>query len=323
MGLFERTGIKLSIPYNHDMALIEGLEQFIPDIENVYFPPPPGIMGTGRLWNGPDGSEYETRLPELILAVKGLGVQPELLLNSIWADAKDRGTAIEFTGRMAELGVGRVIAADLDFAVALRREFPDMKLTVSCVAFAHNAVRAAYWRDFAGADRVVIDPSINKNLSRIRAIAGLGLEIELMPANCCMPWCPFQAPHYFLVSRELSCAEGGGGHEAFCRPYRTAPENVWRQFLCEVVPGDIPRYAGIVNFVKITGRDHFTKDILRRIALYIECESRRHPEYGYIEPPEVFDLVTSCGECTLCGRCREIFEAANPSFKAIIESGSD
>jgi hypothetical protein len=316
MSKLAEAGMKLSVPFNHDRALIGELVPYASIINSIYFPPPPGIMGTGRPWRGPEEKEYDKELPDIISEIQQMGVAPELLLNSIWNDVKEYASIISFVERMMALGVRRVIIADMHLATTLRGKYPDISYSVSCVAFVHNAMRAGYWRDYAGADRIIIDPSINKNLTKIREIAKLGFEIEIMPVNSCMPWCPFQAQHYFAVSRDTEIYAGTGMRiEAFCKPMRNTPDIMWRQYIIEVVPGDLTRYACLASLVKIAGRDDLTSKILRRIELYSECSSRYHPDENYLEPEEVFDIVASCGDCVSCGRCKDIFMAANPKIK--------
>jgi collagenase-like PrtC family protease len=316
MSKLAEAGMKLSAPFNHDRNLLGELVPYASIINSIYFPPPPNIMGTGRPWRGPEEKEYENELPNIISEIRQMGVEPELLLNSIWNNVKEYTSIISFVGQMMDLGVKRIIIADMHLATTLRVEYPDILFSVSCVAFVHNAMRADYWRVYAGADRIVIDPSINKNLIKIREIAKLGLEIEIMPVNCCMPWCPFQAQHYFAVSRDTEICAGTGNHiEAFCKPMRNDPDIMWRQYVIEVMPGDLTRYAGLASIVKIAGRDDLTSKILRRIKLYSECSSRYHPDEYYFEPEEVFDMVASCGDCISCGRCKDIFMSANPEIK--------
>lgn len=324
MSRLSEIGMKLTVPFNHDPDLLDRLAPFAADIDSVYFPPPPDVTGSGRPWKGPSAESYGKGLGGLIEEILRFGAAPELLLNSIIPDPAGRRRILDFTADAMTAGVKRATVADLQLAMALRGRFPDLKITASCIAFIHNAVRARYWRDFAAADRVIVDPSINKSLTRIRGIADLGFEIGLMPANSCMPWCPFQVQHYYMNSRGMTGEDGCAPPDAVCRPYRYSPDNAWRQIACEVVPADIPRYAGLVSIVKLTDRRSITDVILERVEAYTALESRVHPDFRYTDPPETFDIVASCHrECERCLRCREIFLRANPDYRDRIPDPRD
>jgi hypothetical protein len=309
MSKLHDLGIRLSVPFNHQPDLFDGLREFSCDIGGVYFPAPPNILASGRLWNGPPAAAYARSLPRLVAEIKSLNAEPELLLNAVWNRNRDEKKLLDFVRRMTDLGVSRVVAADLFLAMILRYHFPKISITASVIAFIHNNLRAQYWRELAGCDRIVIDTDINKRLPEIRSIADL--EIEIMPANACMPSCPFQVHHYVSLCFKQDTFLLPGKSD-FCKTFRDQPENAWRQYMTEIVPADMPRYQGLVKIVKISGRDTPTAAILSQVRDYCELTSRRHPTCDYFEPEEVFGLVGNCDRtCLACGRCREIFETAN------------
>ncbi|HEY3358421.1 MAG TPA: U32 family peptidase [Polyangia bacterium] len=305
MKLLE-TGIRLSLPYNHDPGYPEWLDGHVAGVAEVYFPLHWSVSLSARTWAGPaDPAGYEAQLGELAAVLNRAGLTGNVTLNLMVFERQY--LEIERTlGRLAErFDHLAVTLADFAFARRLHRDLPALTLGVSTMAQVDSTERARCWRDDAGVSAVVLARHINKRLDHIRSIRALGLRIKMVLDDLCLPDCPAFMWHvgWLMDVKDRRVTS----HPCPMQAART--HEAWKIAQKDVVPAILPRYDGLVDIGKLEGREAELEAIDRRRRLYLEAESWDHPNHAYREPPEAFDRICACDrECLPCGWCPAHFQ---------------
>ncbi len=310
-------GMKLAVPYNHDPALVPALGAFGRDIGEIFVPPPPDLVGTFRPWTGPPADEYRRILPALIREARDLGIDVNMVMNVSYMPFAVHKKVAEYAKQAVDMGVRWFTPADLNLAVVLREACPSAGIVASTVADISSVTRARTWIRGVGVDRIVVPRLLNKRVSKLRAMASLGVDLEVIVNESCIPACPYYAAHSQALGgwkttdqAESKCFEHN------CRPIRA--RETWEHYKTDMVPASAFHLEGVVTHLKLAGRDTPTDSILREVARFTALESDASLQLGgYVEPADVWDQVDACDRnCEACGFCPEAFAAANPDHAA-------
>jgi hypothetical protein len=308
MPPLDQTGIRLSLPYDHDPSYPEWLAEHRLGVAEVYFPLHRSVAPSGRPWLVEhDAAAYQAHLESLARSMNQAGIRGNVVVNALVLDAQ-RLPALRALGQLAEtFDAFMVTVTDFEFARAVRRDLPEVDLGVSTLADVGTVQRARYWRDAVGPISISVARSINKRPAALRAIRDLGVAIELVLDDHCVPDCPASLSHLrWLVWEPDALAHG-------CEMDRIRREEPWRLAQKDVVPATLPRYAGLVDVAKLEGRTKPLEFVARKLARYLAAESYEHPYGFYTEPPDAFDRIVACDrDCAACRWCPDHFAAPDP-----------
>jgi collagenase-like PrtC family protease len=309
-------GMKLAVPYNHDGRLLSLLEPRAAAIHEVFIPAPLDVSGTFRAWNGPDPIEYRKAVPGIVRQAERIGLAVNMAVNAPWVPPADHRMVADYVRSAIEDGVASFTLGDLHLAEAVRDRCPGAVLVASATADIAHVTRARHWVRQAGVARIVPSRIVNKDLRVLVAMSRLGVIIELIPNEQCLPGCPYVFQHAMTIGRRNTVDEDDFRlYSRMCSAMKSdAP---WEHYQTEIVPASIPRYRGIASLIKLAGRDAGTGYILGEVDRFIRLESDGTGFLGgYVEPPEVFDMVGNCDRvCEQCGWCRNTFVNANPDWR--------
>ena len=310
-GGFPET-MRLSVPYNHDPALLDELEPFAAYIDNVYLAYHPSIAWSGRSWRGPDVDVYRDRVEQIAHRLQAWSVGITFVANLTGLPI-DEAALVEETNRIASVAHKvRVTFAELELARRVAPDLNNVTVCVSTLATVATARDAWLWKNVAGAQHVTVARHVNRRPDVLRAISDVGLTIGVVTCDGCVPRCPSRAWH---VAAEL--LDDGREPKWVFRSRRECCPSSWSLrrktpwvIACkEVLPGHLRHLAGIVDEVKLPGRDEATEDIVDLVRLYLDANSLRHPAAGYIEPMEAWDKIAACDRhCSDCMWCAKHLE---------------
>jgi putative protease len=150
-----------------------------------------GLKGWSR-----GGARRELDWDELVSAqrvVAAAGRTLQVAVNTI-PKPQERAQLFERIPALLDLKIHDVIVNDIGILVALRRRFPDLRLTASIGCGAQTVADAAFFRDL-GAHAVVLPGTVSPaEMREIRAIRGISVEIMVhmveefvLLGKCSMP----------------------------------------------------------------------------------------------------------------------------------------
>lgn len=309
-------GMRLAVPYNHDPRLIQMLQPMAASIAEIFIPAPLDVSGTFRAWNGPDPVEYRKMVPGIVCAASRIGLSVNMAVNSPFVPPSEHRMVADYIANAASEGVRSFTIGDLHLAEHVRAVCPEVELVASATADIAHVTRARHWVRMAGVSRIVPSRVVNKDPDVLRAMARLGVQIEIIPNEQCLPACPYMFQHAMTIGFRDSVDDTDfRRYCAMCAAMK--PAAPWEHYQTEIVPASIPRYRGIVSLVKLAGRDSTTSFILGEVGRFIALESDWTGFLGgYREPPDVFEKLQSCDRvCEDCGYCQRAFIEANPGWQ--------
>ena len=150
-----------------------------------------GLKGFSR-----GGARRELGWDDLVAArreVASAGRKLQVAVNTI-PKLRERACLFERVPALLDLGIDEVIVNDVGILAALRRRFPDLRLTASIGCGAQTVADAAYLRDL-GAHAVVLPGTVSPaEMREIRSVPGISLEMMLhmveefvLLGKCSMP----------------------------------------------------------------------------------------------------------------------------------------
>ena len=293
----------LSVPWNHDPELLERLEPFAHRVENLYLPFHPSISETSRVWSGPESAAaYRDEVDRVAAWAAARDVNIVLVANLTEAQVEGDGL-VEEVRRVAR-NAPRLRLTFVDAVAAARlleRLKPHADIGVSVMAQVMNVLQAMYWKEVAGASFVTVAREINRRPVPLEDIRSLGLGIGVVTCDECIPFCPFYS-HHLSPEPPRRFTVGGCSPESVgflaSRPWLIAQK--------ELLPGHLRHLDGLVDEVKIPGRDQPSDKIIRLVELYLEATSLVHPLGYYEEPPEAWEVIARCDRrCHACRYCAD------------------
>ncbi len=296
--------MKLSVPWNHDLGFLERLEPMAPHMANIYMPFHPGICGTSRVWRGPEEeAAYREEVDRVAAwtADRGLGL---VLVANILGRAVQRSALVEEVRRVAgRAGKLRLTFTDAVTAARIRSRLPDrVDVGASVLANVASAIQALYWQEAAGASFITVAREVNRRPGVLEDIRSLGLRTGLVTCDECIPFCPFYTHH-------LGRGDERGFVVATCSPETACilASRPWLIAQKEVLPGHLRHLDGLVDEVKIPGREQPTDRLIELMTAYLCARSLVHPTGYYEEPPDLWDVISTCDlRCHDCTTCAEM-----------------
>lgn len=308
-------GMKLAVPFNHDPGLLEALAPYRQDIAEIFLPAPPDVFGTFRPWTGPDPLEYRRRLPSIAREARDMGLAVDMVMNVPYMPFHEHPGIVAYVAEAMDQGIGWFTLSDLHVAEAVRDACPGAGIVASTVAEVSSVTRARYWVRQAGVNRIVLPRLLNKRPDDIRAMGRVGVSLEVIVNESCIPGCPYAVAHCMALGGRGTADESEAGRfQDLCRVVRA--DHPWEHFKSEILPFSVHHLEGLVTHLKLAGRDAPTGHIVAEVERFTSLTSNRNSQLGcYTETEDVWDLVSTCDLfCEDCGLCEAAFDKANPDF---------
>ncbi len=209
-----------------------------------------------------------------VAAVHAQGRKFYATLNSNDLDLKEYDR--EFLGRflrdvehLLDLGVdGFVVALPL-LLEAIHREHPAVPLSVSTFARVRTVTQAEYFQRL-GADTVVIEEA-NRDFRLLRGLVRLGLTVEVLVNQTCIPSCPYRAHH---LNTSSLASQAGRLSPSFEYPilecgleYVRDPARLISGIFVRPEDLEVFEEAGVHRF-KVSGRNRTTDWLVRSARAY-------------------------------------------------------
>ena len=303
-------GMWISLPWNHDHALLEGLDPHGKGVGYLYLPFHPTITASGRRWVGPESPDaYREEVDEVARHARRWDAGISLLANLSPWPVDVRALAKEAQRVAAQVPRVKVVFADISAARRARPHLEGIQIAVSCTANVFSPVQASYWRDLAGASLITMGREVNRRREILAAIKHLGVDIGVVAYDGCIPYCPFKSHH-------LSTSLGTDHSPDYCVlrfncGCHGIPSQLWKeapQLLASytILPGHLSRYVGLVDEVKLPGRNLDTEHIIQSFHAYLGARSMEHPRGLYVEPEEAWEHIERCDRsCLDCDYCKD------------------
>jgi len=176
-----------------------------------------GLKGWSR-----GGARRELNWDELVAAqreVASAGRKLQVAVNTI-PKPQERAQLFERIPALLDLGIDEVIVNDIGILAALKRRFPDLRLTASIGCGAQTVADAAFFRDL-GAHAVVLPGTVSPTEMReIRTVRGISVEIMIhmveefiLLGKCWMPSYVHLKPSPFPTLFPSEAADAGDAPE--------------------------------------------------------------------------------------------------------------
>jgi collagenase-like PrtC family protease len=333
--------LEFSVPYNNDRetlwAIIELKRWNNNSIREIYFSGPQEYCGSGRVTPEIDMKEFSKTVEQIHKA----GIQVNLILNSTcegieWYSQEVMAATMEYLKEVHEgYGVETVTIANPLYISEARKRFPCLGINASVLCEIDCVKRAMLYKQ-AGADILITDANINRNLKLLKTIKETaGIEIKLMANEGCLYKCPFRLFHFNAMSHaskeirnsdhmDVSVANFFGVcNQVIANDHSELLKSCW------IRPEDTRKYDGITNYFKLVGRSQLKSFIIRTVRAYMEENwdgdffdliaggSKRfcitngaYLDNKSLEKYNFFETVTECGrDCTRCNYCGKIADS--------------
>ncbi|NOQ56337.1 MAG: hypothetical protein GQ477_06055 [Nanohaloarchaea archaeon] len=331
------SGFSFWVPFNGDFKLLDKLKEHFSDtingnkIEGIYFPAPQEFFGSARVVKTFTMDDAK----KVIGFCNDLGWKSNMLMNSScggadWYSPKTISKTLFLIKNMKTLGLTSITITNPIYLQKIKKEIPDINITVSVISEIASVQRAKYFEDL-GADAFVPDRDINRNLELLKEIkTSTKMNMILMVNEGCLYRCPQRNIHYNFTSHCSTPNEKEyytmDFHSNYCIDIKkNNPEELLKsQF---ILPQHLNKYKSITKSFKIVGRTRYTEDILNITKAYlgeggagnilnlmsgttpIVCE-----RYGYnisakLLDDNFFKKVTTCNKnCMNCNYCKKLID---------------
>ena len=305
---FKQRGFSFCLPYNNQSDWLDRLCGDYADItHNVYMPLHPAVFPSLYLeWRGGDAGAYHEQFMAVHQRLASAGIRTNILLNSNIPACTRFDDLFAYFDRWLDTRWMMVSVMNFQLARQLRQRYPDVYITASLSASIENATAARWWKRDVNADCATLYFYANKRPDSIRSIRNTGMSVKMVVNNQCLPHCPTQHIHcqaIMLHGLEPETArQAARDMHAWCNGAKAAEPWIMAQNI--VLPHDLPRYEGLVDVMKIEGRNRSTDNLTAIVESYLAMEDRISPDFGYQEPADAFDHISACDRvCDACGWC--------------------
>ncbi len=183
-----------------------------------------GLKGWSR-----GGARRELDWDELAAAQReatSAGRRLQVAVNTI-PKPRERAQLFERVPALLDLGIDEIIVNDIGIVAALRRQFPQLRLTASIGCGAQTVSDAAFFRDL-GAHAVVLPGTVSPaEMREIRAVRGISIEVMIhmveefvLLGKCWMPSYVHLAPSPLPILFPSEAAGAGDAPEGALKGLR-------------------------------------------------------------------------------------------------------
>jgi collagenase-like PrtC family protease len=336
--------MKFSVGYQPSQpgeeSFVDIVGEFREHVAEVYFPwvgEPSGRSPIGLRGGRPD-QVAQRRLEEDLLALRGLGLRLNLLLNANCYGARAASRQLE--GRVVAVlehlsrlvgGVEAATTASPAVAHVVKTHFPQVETRASVNMRIGTIAGMQYVADLFDGYHVQRDH--NRDLPHLRRLKrwadANGKRLYLLANSGCLRFCPGQTFHDNLVAHEIETPEADGiaGFTPFVCWRLLRDRSNWPAVLQAtwIRPEDLHHYEGLFDVVKLATRTHDRPWVVLRA--YAERRWRGNLldlfEPGFSPafapcvldnerfPPDWFERTSTCGHrCERCTYCVDVLREA-------------
>lgn len=327
---FQNLGMTLSLPYNFADDYIEKvLLPYANITSEVYLAVFWAISPSARNWIGASTHrEYLQKVDLLYETAKSHGIILNFVANVAMEPRQARlivDAAVFLHERYP--GSGFTLRS-LEVAIALKHEVPDAEISPSTLAFIDSAVQAMYWKIAVDPKVITVAREVNRRPEILKQFKDMGLRVKLIPQDTCIPYCPVmqehdtaialrdQLSHISTVPIPLRAGE--------CRPFamriKGDSDRFWLIATKDVLPGHLKHLRGLVDVLKIEGRQAGSAVISNKVEYYVQASSLKSFELVfYEEPPEAWEKIASCDrDCFHCDWCAKNIRFIGTSIQELV-----
>jgi len=300
--------MRLLVPTNWDTDLVASLRKIEADIE-LFGVLPVSLMGSGM--TGPKIPQMTTKQAEdYIKLAHSAGLTFNYLLNAPcmnnmeW-DESTHWELLQHLEWVSNTGADKVTVAIPYLMELIKHQFPDLEVEVSTIAHVNSVARARLFESL-GADCIILDSNINRDLRLLEAIrSAVGCELGILTNSLCLFQCPYEYYHNNTLGHaSQSHNQLGGLYMDYCVLSCTSGRlSDISQFIKSrwIRPEDLHIYEEIgVDFFKIGGRAMPTEWIMNAAVAY----SSRHYQGNLYDilcvlPPKIRDVYSALSEAQI------------------------
>jgi hypothetical protein len=314
MSRLQELGMRLSLPCNFEDDFVETVVIPLRDeAEEVYLPVHCSSGPTGRPWSGPRSRRaYFEFVDRLYRACEGR-VHLNFVAN-LEMTPLDRLRLIDDCLDLFERYPGSSFSLrSLEIAEKIKTAQPDLEVGPSTFSEVDSVLKAKYWINFAGSSVVTVSLEVNRRPAILRKMKNLGIRIKVVARNFCIPHCPWRSEHLAAIrvrDDALSASSVDIPIEmAECRrqamSLKTSESQAFLPALVMLLPGHLPRLAGLADIVKLEGRSLSSRRIREEAESFLLAESLTSTSNpSFTEPLEAWDRIANCDrDCEECGWC--------------------
>lgn len=304
--------MKLRIAVNWDRKLLDNISGL--PVKSMFGILPSDIVGGGRP-TAALGKVKKEDAEKYIKEVRRLGISFNYLMNAACLDNMEftkewNKNFIEHLEWLNSIGVDCLTIATPYLIQVVKKRYPDMKISTSIFARINTVERAKHFEKI-GADDIVIDPNINRELALIKKMRkAITTEMTVLVNGHCLYQCPYSFYHAEQLAHSSQIGHPSKGYYIeycwySCMKARLEnPIELIRSIW--IRPEDLSRYEdlGIENF-KIGDRTASSEYILKTVKAY----SNRRLEGNLME---LFNIPMHVIKFTLAKYTRPGFNPALP-----------
>lgn len=314
---FEKLGMTLSLPYNFQPDFIDKvLLPLAKYTEEVYLSVHWAIASTARTRGAAlSRSDYLNMVDILYRAAAPRGIRLNFVANTD-ADPRSARLIVDEAVALAHRYDNTCFTIrSLETAVMLKKELPSADITPSTLSMVDSVIAAMYWRRAVNPKVLMIAREINRKPLILQQLKDMGFRLKMIPQDNCIPYCPVLHEHLNAIRIRDSLSSVSTVdipvRSAECRPFAMGvladPDQAWLIAQQNVLPGHLPKLKGLVDIIKLEGRQLPSDQILRKARYYLDASSlESYAPIRYIEPPEAWDRIAHCDRnCFSCDWCRQ------------------
>lgn len=214
--------MKLDVATNMDLEILDHIKKVDKEhqVDSLFGKMKKDVVGGGRSSVSiPDVSmeqviEYNRRCGEM-------GIRFNYLLNPLCLGNKDvisseHNKIVNFLGELYDGGIRWVTVCSPYLLEIIKKQFPEMKVTIGLYAFITNLQQAVQWI-LLGADELTMMQNYNRNFPALRILLTelkrYDVNIRIIANNACLHECPFSVSHGSATSH--SSAHGDESRDKY------------------------------------------------------------------------------------------------------------
>ncbi len=297
-------GMSLSIPFNHSDDYAEAVRPYLPWVHDIYLAPPADIANTLKPFDD-DPVSYSKKIQELQTLASTNGVVLSWVLNAPGL-LGNLDSIIGFFEQLLLSGLTvTTTVAELEVAEKIHEALAEVEIASSLASNITNREQAENWIHRAGASIIHPDKSLIRRPERLYEIKSLGVKIKLIINNRCVINSPYCEQHRACALLNETRIQTDIAISKACG--RIAKAEPWKIAPLAIPPAALPRLKGLVDIVKLDGRNWPTGRILQDIKNTLDLDSWAMFPW-FVEPREAFDQLSKCDwNCESCGWCPSHF----------------
>ncbi|MFC2024374.1 U32 family peptidase [Chloroflexota bacterium] len=288
----------LLVPANWDKELIPPLSQLDADIE-TYGVLPTSMLGSGG--SGPNVPQLTYKQTEnYIRLAHSAGLTFNYLLNSPCMNNMEwhedtHHELLQHLEWLCDIGVERITVAIPYLLELVKHQFPQLKVEVSTIAHVNSVARAKSF-EALGADAIMLDSNVNRDLKLLEAIRNsVKCKLGVLTNTSCLYQCPYEYYHnntlghasqnhnplngFYMDYCVLHCAQSS---------FKDSSQFIKARW---IRPEDIPLYQKLgIDFFKVGGRAMATE--------WIVNVARAYSSFSY--PGNLHDILNNFSPKTPC-----------------------